>query len=91
MGECSEECIGPPAPVATTGQTECYNAILDPIPCDGTGQDGEHPYGVSVDPRFTNNNDGTITDNLTGLIWLQNASCFTARGWHDVLPNVMAL
>ena len=26
------------------------------------------------DPRFTDNDDGTVTDNLTGLIWLKSAS-----------------
>lgn len=26
-------------------------------------------------PRFKDNGDGTIKDNLTGLIWLQNAGC----------------
>jgi hypothetical protein len=26
------------------------------------------------DPRFTDNGDGTVTDNLTGLIWLQDAN-----------------
>ncbi|MEK8017026.1 MAG: protein kinase, partial [Candidatus Parabeggiatoa sp.] len=26
--------------------------------------------------RYTDNGDGTITDNITGLIWLKNANCF---------------
>lgn len=26
-------------------------------------------------PRFTDKGDGTVTDNLTGLIWLRNADC----------------
>jgi hypothetical protein len=30
-------------------------------------------YGWSG-TRFTDNNDGTVTDNLTGLIWLKNAN-----------------
>jgi len=29
-------------------------------------------------PRFEDNGDGTLTDNLTGLIWLKNADCYTA-------------
>jgi len=28
-------------------------------------------------PRFTKNGDGTVMDNPTGLIWLQDASCAT--------------
>ena len=56
---------------------------LDPAP---TGSDGDLQKGVAwPNPRFTDNANGTVTDNLTGLIWLKNANCFgrpvwTARG-----------
>ncbi len=30
------------------------------------------PAGI---PRFTDHGDGTVEDNLTGLVWLQDASC----------------
>jgi len=65
------------APVPKTGQAECWSDIAIPsIPCAGTGQDGEFQKGVALPiPRFTDNNNGTITDNLTGLIWLKNATC----------------
>ena len=37
-------------------------------------------------PRFTDNNDGTVTDNLTGLIWLEDADCPNAQlHWHPAL------
>ena len=37
-------------------------------------------------PRFTDNGDGTVTDNLTGLIWLRNANCFgERRDWSAAL------
>ena len=36
-------------------------------------------------PRFTDNNNGTVTDNLTGLIWLKNANCFGLKTWVDAL------
>ena len=26
-------------------------------------------------PRFTDNSNGTVTDNLTSLVWLKNANC----------------
>jgi hypothetical protein len=55
----------PSTPVAKTGQTTSYR----------TGDDGTHQKGVSVSPRFTDNGNGTVTDNLTGLIWLKNAYC----------------
>jgi hypothetical protein len=58
-----------------TGQTTCYDASGNVIACTGTGQDGDLQEGVAwPSPRFTNNNDGTMTDNLTGLMWTQNAN-----------------
>jgi hypothetical protein len=41
-----------------------------------TGDDGDLIKGLAwPTPRFKDNGDGTIKDNLTGLLWLQNASC----------------
>ena len=31
-------------------------------------------------PRFTDNKNGTVTDNWTGLVWLQNANCTDTVG-----------
>lgn len=36
------------------------------------GDDGDLQKGFDVEPRFTDNGDGTITDNSTGLVWPQN-------------------
>ncbi len=67
------------APVEDTGQQTCYDptgSTTDTVACAGTGQDGELQRGVTwPTPGFTDNEDGTMTDNLTGLIWLQDANC----------------
>ena len=34
---------------------------------------------------FTDNGNGTLTDNLTGLVWLQNANCNGYTSWADAL------
>lgn len=65
--------------VPRTGQTTCYDGDGNLTTC-GTGiglaQDGDLQLGVNwPNPRFTKNGDGTVTDNLTGLIWLENANC----------------
>lgn len=58
------------AGLPATGQTECRDDVGTVIPCAGTGQDGDVLAGV---PRsFTDNGDGTITDNATGLMWEKN-------------------
>ncbi|MBN2109324.1 MAG: DUF1566 domain-containing protein [Deltaproteobacteria bacterium] len=64
-----------PAKVARTGQTMCYDDNGTVISCTGTGQDGAIQAGaVWPDPRFSDRGDGTISDNLTGLVWAQNAN-----------------
>jgi hypothetical protein len=79
---------------AKTGQTKCYDAAGTEIACAGTGQDGEKLKGVILptSPRFTNNGNGTVTDHLTGLIWLTNANCPNAtRAWATALTDVASL
>jgi hypothetical protein len=81
-----------PAPVPQTGQTQCWNETGSSIPCDGTGQDGDIQAGVAwPDPRFTDNGNGTVRDNLTGLIWLKNADCFGLRTWAQALTDANTL
>jgi hypothetical protein len=71
------------APVPKTGQTTSYAAH----------DDGALQKGVAwPNPRFTDNSNGTITDNLTGLIWLKNANCpNTNRNWPTALNDVASL
>lgn len=67
------------APVAATGQTTIY----------AIGDDGTYRRGVSQpNPRFTDNLDGTLTDNLTGLIWLKDGNCIGLVGWVGALAAV---
>ena len=69
-----------PARVWQTGQTNCYNTDGAPVDCAGTGQDGELRAGAAWPaPRFRDNGDGTVTDNLTGLVWLRDANCLGAN------------
>jgi len=71
-----------PAPVPKTGQSICYDEFGTVIDCAGTGQDGEYNKGVEPPTggtRFTDNEDGTITDNLTGLMWLKDANCIATN------------
>lgn len=70
-----------PARVGKTGQTTCYDETGTMIACAGTGQNGELQSGVAwPNPRFVDNSDGTVTDMLTGLVWLKDASCADLAG-----------
>lgn len=65
-----------PIQLPRTGQTTCWNDSGAVIDCTGTGQDGELKMGATLPAqRFTDNGDGTLTDTLTGLVWLKNAHC----------------
>jgi hypothetical protein len=68
---------GSGAAVEKTGQTTSY----------ATGDDGDLETGVVwPSPRFTDNSDGTVTDNLTGLIWLKDADAGDGtETWADAL------
>ena len=64
--------------VFETGQTTSY----------ATGDDGALRPGVAWPaPRFTDKSNGTVADNLTGLIWLKNANCFGTKTWQDSLSS----
>ncbi len=75
-----------------TGQTTKYK----------TGDDGDLEKGYPrTGPRFTNNGDGTITDNATGLMWVQEPGAiggnFGSAGspakmtWNNAIDECLAL
>jgi hypothetical protein len=75
-------CQPPPAPVPQTGQTTSY----------ATGDDGDLQTGVnSPVPRFTDNEDGTVTDNLTWLVWMQDADCDGVKNWYQAIDHCNSL
>lgn len=54
-----------------TGQTTSYYS----------GDDGEIQAGVDwPNPRFTDHGNGTVTDKLTGLMWIKEEPTSSIRG-----------
>ena len=45
----------------------------------------------SAASHFTDNQDGTVTDTLTGLIWLKDPGCFAATTWAAAIAKVNQL
>jgi hypothetical protein len=67
---CQDSLCPCSSTVPKTGQTTSY----------ATGDDGDLEKGlIWPNPRFTDNLDGTVTDNLTGLIWLKEANCIATN------------
>ena len=70
------------APVPMTGQTTSY----------GTRDDGDLKMGAAwPTPRFTDNQNGTVTDNLTQLIWMKNAGALGTKTWDQALADANGL
>jgi hypothetical protein len=82
MGGWVLPAVAQPARVEQTGQTTSYAA----------GDDGAIQAGVPFpSPRFTDRKNGTVRDNLTGLIWLKNAVCNWGAGGPLIFDWLTAL
>ena len=70
------------ASLPRTGQVASY----------ASGDDSSRQMGVAWPAtRFTDNLNGTVTDHLTGLVWLKNAGCFTPTDWSAALTAARQL
>jgi len=64
--------------IPKTGQTSSY----------AIGDDGFIEAGIEWPaPRFTDNGDGTVTDTLTGLMWLKDGGCFR-KSWSSAITTI---
>jgi hypothetical protein len=83
-GSCPVICL------PKTGQTKCYDTSGTEISCAGTGQDGDIQAGVAwPSPRFVDNGDETVTDKLTGLMWIKGAT--GQMTWQSAIDYVKIL
>jgi len=79
-----EDAPCPPTRVCepATGQTEIYS----------DGDDGFYEAGCPMEDRFVDNEDGTVTDTCTGLMW-QKETASGAYSWQnavDYCQNLVA-
>lgn len=75
-----------PAPVPKTGQTISY----------AVGDDGDLQKGIAWPvPRFKDNENGTVTDILTGLMWIKDLNQVNPASyylnWYDSLTTCQDL
>lgn len=61
-------------PIVDTGQETCYDdsGVID-CPAAGEAFYGQDAQYTGNEASYTDNGDGTVTDNVTGLIWQQTA------------------
>jgi arylsulfatase A-like enzyme len=81
-------------PIVDTSQADCYDdqggdTIAAPPP--GTvfaGQDAQY-WGLS--PSYRDNDDGTVTDLNTGLMWQQTPDLVNQSTWTDAVDSAASL
>lgn len=78
--------------VSVVVQTNVYQTFESGVPKTGQttsyamGDDGDTEKGIAWPvPRFTDNANGTVTDNLTGLIWAKDAELLGSLTWSNAL------
>ncbi len=78
--------------ILITGQNRCYDGEGSEIPCQGSGQDGDYGYGFPwPEPRFTEQNQ-TVIDRATGLMWTKNANLHEFPvTWQEALTAVAVM
>ena len=72
--ECPPPCEGT---LPATGQTACYDtdgAVINCASASYPGQDGFYKAGRPSAGRFIDNQDGTVTDTCTGLMWQRDTA-----------------
>ena len=74
LGMYQTYVFGGSALVEKTGDVTSYS--------ETGGDDGDLKKGDALSsPRFTDNGNGTVTDNVYKLIWLKNANAFGIQTW----------
>ena len=64
------------------------NQVCDSDPyCPNEGEDfyGQDAQYIINPPDLTDNGNGTVTDNLTRLVWLKNSNSFGFGSWYEAL------
>lgn len=76
-------------------QRKCFQAVLPylQVPCVGSGQDGAYVVNAL---SYTDNRDGTVTDNNTGLTWQKRDdglfhNWYAATGTYHAAGNPLSI
>ncbi len=73
-------------PIVETNQTRFFNNNGEiPEPLQGDNFYGQDASYTGAMPSYTDNNDGTITDNNTGLMWIKERG--SKMAWNDAVAG----
>lgn len=71
--------------LAATGQTAIY------VPGDDGSLGKGVAWGTSGASRYSDNGDGSVTDTVTGLVWLKDAGCLAPTTWAAAIADANTL
>ena len=71
--------------LAATGQRTSYADGDDAAEAKGVA------WGSSGTVRFADNGDGSVTDTVTGLVWLKDAGCLPVETWAAAIAEANGL
>ena len=79
-------------PIVDTGQAACYDSDGAETTCPAEGEAfyGQDAQFADTPADYTDNGDGTITDNVTGLMWQQTPPT-TRYNWSDAADYCSSL
>ncbi len=79
---------GTAAELPRTGQRTCFDQTGQSIDHTDSGQDGDLQTGsIWPEPRFIDNGDGTVTDQLTGLMWMFDGRSLGKMSWQAAMQG----
>mgnify|MGYP001482484899 CR=1 FL=1 len=82
-GGATAQEASPTYPIVDTNQGLCFNnSELIDCPAEGEAFYGQDAQYTGNEPSYTDNGDGTITDNVTGLVWTQDLSSYS-MAWSE--------
>ena len=82
---------GVAGPPLTGANFEAYDGSNPLITVAASADGSWRTRAIAGKGRFIDNQDGTVTDTVTGLIWLQDAGCLSPANWAAAVAQVNAL
>ncbi len=72
--------------IPDTGQRNCYDNNGASIRCDSASYPGQDGARIAASPTYSDNGDGTVTDNVTGLMWTKDPGA--KQSWSGAVAGV---
>ncbi len=89
VGSCYQYLAAETYPIVATGQVQTFdNEKVITAPKKGEDFYGQDAQFIVNEMSYTDNGDGTITDNVTGLMWQKG---FKVMSYADAVKEVKAL